>query len=417
MPRAGILLLLLWASAAFAGNGDEAALALADKTTAEPSAAHACNALVEAAANETMWSDGVAPTAGGRLSLDFRCAHELGGSVSARLSNRVDEIVEHGSPGQIVDTLKEAYLSWQYAPNALVDVGRINVREGVAVGYNPTDYFRADSLRTIISLDPDSLREERLGSVMARSQFLWNGGSLMAIYSPGFHARPSDSSFNPDFGATNPEDRWLIALSETLAPGLAPQWSIFGTAHESPQAGLDLTYLLGKATIAYVEWSGGSSQSDLARAGVPGGEAASAFHQRASVGLTYTTASNLSLTLEYEFDGAAPDATEWEALRSGPIAEYGRFRKFAGAQQELTTRANLFGYLRWENALIRQLDLTAFTRFDIADRSRVTWAEVRYHWPQVDLAVQWQRDDGTVLSDLAAGPQRQVWLALVDAYF
>ena len=46
--------------------------------------------------------------------------------------------------------------------------GRINVRNGAALGYNPTDFFRSGALRSVVSIDPNSLRENRLGTVMLR---------------------------------------------------------------------------------------------------------------------------------------------------------------------------------------------------------------------------------------------------------
>ena len=55
-------------------------------------------------------------------------------------------------------------------PDTLIDLGRINVRNGVALGYNPTDYFRAGAVRAAVSVSPASLKENRQGSVMLRGQ-------------------------------------------------------------------------------------------------------------------------------------------------------------------------------------------------------------------------------------------------------
>ena len=66
--------------------------------------------------------------------------------------NRMDGI----SGNRDINTLKEAYLSWQAQPDRVADLGRINARNGVALGYNPTDYFRAGALRSTVSIDPAS---------------------------------------------------------------------------------------------------------------------------------------------------------------------------------------------------------------------------------------------------------------------
>jgi len=399
-------------------DSDEAALALADRTPSQPSVPRTCLGLAEVAVSDTTWSDGAASSGGGRTSLEMRCDGAFADGWRAVFSDRLDELWGGGASAQTINTLKEAYLSWRASPSQLFDVGRINVREGVALAYNPTDYFRADAIRNVISLDPDSLRDERLGTVMARLQTLWSSGSLTAIYAPRFDARPSDSSFSPDFGATNGESRWVLILSERLADPWQPQWSLTGTdGGRSLQGGLDLTYLLNRSTVAYLEWAGGRSASNVTLSGsAPAATPDDAFRSRVATGMTYTTASKLSVSLEYEYDGAAPDGQPWAALRSGPLAPYVRYRDYAAAQQELTTRQNVFGYAQWQDAAIPRLDLTLFLRLDPYDHSRLPWAEARYHWERLSIAIQWQGHTGAATSDLAPWPVHQSWLALIDYY-
>jgi hypothetical protein len=331
-------------------------------------------------------------------------------------SDRFDEISARGSTGRAVNTLKEAYMSFRDSGAVIVDAGRVNVREGVALAYNPTDYFKADAVRAIISIDPEILRDERMGTLMARAQTLWSSGSLTGIFAPRVGATPSDSTFNPDFGATNGSGRWLLVWSQRLAHDLQPQFSITGTEHESPQAGLNVTCLLGRATVAYLEWSGGRSESNLFRSGYPVAPDRE-FRSRLSAGVTYTTSYKLSMTVEYERDGAAPDKDEWAAVRTGAIPPYVRYRQYTTAQEELTTRQNIFAYAHWDDVGIDHLGLTAFVRFDPYDHSRLTWTEARYHWQHAGVAIQWQHSRGDPTSDLAPRPTHQSWLALIDYYF
>jgi len=80
----------------------------------------------------------------------------------------------------------------------------------------------------VVSLDPASLRENRLGSAMLRGQALWTGGSLTALYSPKLADQRNDAVFSADLGATNQRERWQLALSEKLSDALNPQWLLSG---------------------------------------------------------------------------------------------------------------------------------------------------------------------------------------------
>ncbi len=438
---------------AAAQDDDAAALALADQAHSQADTARACVEYAEVAATDTTYSDSAPSGGGGRASFVIRCDGALSNRWRAVFSDRLDDFWSQGSSAQAVNTLKEAYLSFRDDGTELVDLGRINVREGVGFAYNPTDYFRAGAVRAIISIDPNTLRDERLGTLMLRSQTLWSSGSLTAMYAPRVSAQPNDSSFSPDLGATNGRSRWMLVLSQRLATDFQPQLSLTGTEHQSPQAGLNLTCLLNSATVAYLEWSGGRSASNLAASGyfvasampavpalpltgatvavpttipapalaaTPSSSAVlapTAFHSRLSTGFTYTTPYKLSVTLEYEYDGAAPDNGDWAAVRNGPVAPYVQYRQYAGAQAELAARQNLFGYAHWDDVGIPNLGLTAFVRFNPYDHSRVTWSEARYHWQHAGVALQWQRRAGNATSDLAPWPVRQSWLAMIDYYF
>ncbi|HEV2700705.1 MAG TPA: hypothetical protein VGV09_03680, partial [Steroidobacteraceae bacterium] len=286
--RAWMLLALAVSAPALAQESDEAALALADHTHGQAAAPRTCLGYAEGAVSDSTFSDGAASASGGRASFALRCDAALNRGWRAILSDRFDDFFARGGSAQALNTLKEAYVSFRDGGSEIVDFGRINVREGVAFAYNPTDYFRADAVRALISIDPDSLRDERMGTLMARSQTLWSSGSLTAIVAPRIDAKPNDSTLNPDLGATNDRTRWLLVASQRLSTDLQPQFSLTGAEHESPQAGLDLTHLLNRATVAYVEWSGGRSDSNLHASGYPALPADTAFRSRLSTGLTYT---------------------------------------------------------------------------------------------------------------------------------
>ena len=310
--------------------------------------------------------------------------------------------------------MKEAYVSWQPRPDRIADAGRINARYGVATGYNPTDYFRASAERSIVSIDPASLRENRMGSAMLRGQALWTDGSLTALYSPKLADHANNGEFSPDFGATNHNNRWLIAVSQKLTDTLNPQWLLDGGTGQSPRLGVNLTGLVNDATVAYLEWSGGRTASLLSQAGLQADDAS--FRNRLATGLTYTTASKLSLTFEYEYNGAGLDRGRWDALRRGSPALYGAFRGFAADAQDPPTRQRLFLRAAWQDAMISHLDLTMNVFYDLVDSSRQAWVEARYHWSRVDMALQWQANSGAPGTQFGAMPERRVVQVLVRWY-
>ncbi len=398
-----------------AADADADALNLADTATSTASAPSNWRGSFE-----TATANYNAASQASRLELNdtVRAASSLSydgvffGDWRAVLSNRFDTGWRDASGEyNAVDTLKQAYLSWHLTPSALVDAGRINLREGVASGFNPTDFFKADAIRSIVSIDPASLRENRLGSVMLRSQVLWAGGSLSALVSPRLADHPSDATFSPDFGATNRQWRYLISGTQRLFGSFSPQWLVYGGTDISPQFGVDATALLGDATVSFVEYAGGWGKA-LADDSTAGNR----FHSRLATGATHTFPGKVSVTLEYDYDGLSANPSTWNALAMDP-ARYGAYRETVTQDQELTTRQSMFGYISWQDALILHLDATLMGRYDLVDHSFFTWLEARYHWPRADVAVQWQVDHGGAYSAYGSGSQSMIWQGIVTVYF
>jgi hypothetical protein len=409
------ILLFAVAARALAADDDAAALSLADQTAKTTAAASDWRAFVEATASRSALRGGSSEN-DANLYLGVRYDASFAPGLRAIFTDLLDlRWQEHPSREKTVNTVIDAYMSWQLRPNAIIDAGRINTHNGVAFGYNPTDYFRANAVRSIISVDPASLRENRLGSVMVRGQALWADGALTGLYSPKLADQPSNAAFSPDFGATNFRDRWLLAGSYALSKHLNPQFLIYGEAGQSPQVGVNLTTLVNDATVAYVEYSGGRSSSLLAQVQMPA--SASAFRSRLAAGATYTTARNLSLTIEYEYNGAGLDRAAWNVLRSESPSSYAQYRVLAAELQELPTKQRVFANARWQDAMINHLDLAAFAYYDCLDSSRQFWVEARYHWTKLDLALQWQVNSGSPGSEYGALPARQSWQALVKYFF
>jgi hypothetical protein len=325
-----------------------------------------------------------------------------------RLQHRLEQRHE-------VNTLKEAYLSWQPRNDFILDFGRVNQYAGVAIGYNPTDFFRADALRSVVSVDPTSLKKNRQGSVMLRGQVLWEDASFTALFSPALSSGPNPAAFNPDWGATNHSNRGLLTFSKRLGEDLTPQWLLYMDEGASPQLGMNLTRLLNDATVAYVEWSAGRNQPLLAQTLGRNGE--KAYRNHISTGLTYTAANKLSLSLEVQYNGTGLKKAEWEALPMASPRSFADYLQLARTRQDMATRHAAMLYASWQDVLINHLDLTAMVRRNHEDRSRLAWVELRYRWTRDEIAWQWQRNTGSVFSEYGASPQLRAWQLSYRLFF
>jgi hypothetical protein len=350
-----------------------------------------------------------------RLSLDVRYDHAFADGWRLVFADRLDASwpAPRGDD-RAINTVKEAYLSRRLARDTLVDFGRVNVRHGAAIGYNPTDYFRRGALRSVVSIDPATLKENRQGSVLLRGQRLWQGGSLTALFSPRLARQPGRDGFSLDWGATNDSNRLLVVLTQRIDT-LSPQFLFYGEEGRAAQLGINLSGLVNDATVAYVEWSGGRGPSQFAA--VLRRADAGDWRNRLAGGLAYTTTNKLSLTAELHYDGAALDDDAWRALRRGPPVLYGLYRQWVWTAQELPTRQALFFRAAWPDAPIPRLDLAAMLNVDLTDSSRRAWLEARYRADRIDYALQWQRNSGGSLSNHGAVPESACWQFAVRFYF
>ena len=109
-----------------------------------------------------------------RTSLDLDGIWQLGEKVRLSLSNRLNAIegdtITFPSGENIRNDFREGLLSWEIFPRTYLEAGRINIKTGVALGYNPTDFFKSRTTVNIASIDPSALREDRLGSIMVKGQ-------------------------------------------------------------------------------------------------------------------------------------------------------------------------------------------------------------------------------------------------------
>jgi len=410
------------AAAAIAAEADEEtnALRLADQAPTVTQANRPWRASVEVAHTDSAPAGPNTWTQEDRLSFDFVYDDLLAPGLRAVFSDRLDLTHGNATPHEgNVNTLREAYVSWQKTPQEIVDVGRINLRYGVAVGYNPTDFFKANAVRFVVSPDPASLRENRLGTVVIQGQKLWSDSSVTAAFSPRLDGPASSQAFSLDVGATNPSNRWLLVASHKLSPSFSPQVMLFAGENMSPQLGLNLSALVNNSTVAFAEISAGKGPSlaeQAAAAAVNSVADHETSQQRAALGLTATTSFNLAVTAEAEYSSAAPDKAQWDALRTGNPLNALQLLGTARALQELPVRKAVFVHGLWQDMFIQHLDLQGFVRGDLETNSRTQWLELRYHWSRVEVGLQWQLNSGAPGSVYGTVPPSRSIQAVLRAF-
>jgi hypothetical protein len=348
-----------------------------------------------------------------RLSADLRAQMELSDTVRLSLSDRLSwdegEAVPPMAQSSAGNDLREASLTWQFEPQQFVEFGRVNLREGVALGYSPTDFFRTGTSVVEASADPTVTRAGRLGTVMAQYQYLWTDGSLSLVFSPKLGGPNLDGSgdltFNPQFGSTNGSTRFLAALSFP-AFDLSPQAEIL-VSGKSPRFGLSLSHLVSSGIVAYAEWAGGQQESLL-------GETASyeiqkgfltdpsqfaiptttqqRFRNDATVGASWSDgASGLTVNLEYHFHEAGLSDGEWSAYFNAGAAgtpqilrDLETVRAMAANDQDPTGRQEIFLRTDWSDAFVKNLDLDIVVLTDLHGASSGAQASAVY-----DISNKW----------------------------
>ena len=401
---------------ALAADAEMDALSLESAPEVAPQTTRATRLFVEGALGNA--SQRYAPDSRnlGRASVDFSHSAHLAPGLRAVVSNRLDYFDPAiAGTDSAVNSLREAYLSWQAeGGNTVLELGRINLRYGPAYGYNPTDFFRDGSLRVLTSADPFALRENRLGTVMLRGQYLWANGSMSLAVSPKMADKPSADGWNLDLGSTNNRDRYLLALSTQFSQRVSSQVLMYQESGRSATFGFNTTALLSDAATAHLEFTRGSEPSLFNRAlAIPGESTA---RNRFVGGVTYTTLGKLSVTAEYQYNGFGMNPADWAALSVAPLTQLAYLSE-ALRLQELAPRQTYLIYVTQKGLILKDLDLTAYLRLNPDDDSRLAWLELRHHWPSFDLTFQLQQNSGNVKSEFGVIPDKRVIQALGTYYY
>jgi hypothetical protein len=347
---------------------------------------------------------------------DLRLLPSLSLTLVDRLNHLSDSYSDFPS-GRVQNDLNEAYFSWNAFGENYLDAGRINLKSGVAIGFNPADFFRKDAVSLRTSEDPIVLRENRLGTAMARLQSMLPFGSLTLAVAPKISARPGlvitdRSSLAFSLHRTNAYPRYLAKISSSYK-GLSADL-LYYRENRNSFAGADLSHGIGDKIVIYGEWSGGKQYSLTADAlfydaklyGIDAkpyadyvpGDSRLRFRNKAVGGFSFTESMHKRSTfVEYHYNEAGMSETDWKNWFIAGYVEdlldypelYPVFqrvnvalwsiRDYAQRSMEPASRQVLFIRNQWQEAFTRKLDLVNLVQINTLDASFFAQSAAKYN--------------------------------------
>jgi hypothetical protein len=366
-----------------------------------------------------------------RLSADFRGEYRFDQSWSATIAERLNFLSNQGSDPQgrdIVNDLREAYVSWRGTGETFADAGRINLKSGVALGFNPTDYFRTNAVDIYVSSDPTVLRDNRLGTLMARTQVVREIGAVTLAAAPGLGYDPgawwADArSIGLNLQNTNYRSRFLAKTTLNFDRDVTPEVLLYNEGGQT-RIGLNATKGIGDAIVAYAEYSGGRDRPLAADALIEGVQYGrlpkntvplypTSFDRRymsqLAAGFAYALPPKLSLNIEYHYNQGGFSQAQFDRwLATGqalaPYASLGATgqlwwqRQFAVNQLEPFMRHQIFLRASLDNIFVPNLNISGVAFVSPYDGS--------FSWQvTTDYAVTPQVSVGALVGANVGGPK------------
>ena len=258
----------------------------------------------------------------------------------------------------------------------------------MASGFNPSDFLKRGAVLDLGTQNPQALRENRLGTVMLRQQWLGDWGSVQGAWIPKLSSKagPRAAPRSPAWERTNGADAALLRW----APGTPEAWSAealaYARAGEPVRWGANATALLSDSLVAYGEWAGGRA---FPRAPVAGGAPAPRRDQELAAGATWTSPWGWTATLERQQSTTPGSSDAW-------------FARWA-----------------WDSALGRRdFNLAAFLRQAASHGSRLWQVDARWHLDdRHSVALAWGGNHGGPARDPGRPPVRRYGTVAWSVYF
>ena len=265
----------------------------------------------------------------------------------------------------------------------------------MASGFNPSDFLKRGAVLDLGTQNPQALRENRLGTVMLRQQWLGHFGSLQLAYIPQLSSRsptaPDANPRSPAWERTNGQDAALLRFAPKTGESWTAEGLLYARAGEPVRSAINLTGAVGDAWIVHAEWAGGRAGGGAARSSTgPSISAAVSHHdQELAVGASWTTPWGWIATVERHQSSTVGSSDAW------------------------------FSRLAWDNAFsLRNINLAAFARINSNDHSRLRQVDVRWHLnDHHSLALIWGKYAGSPSSEYGRVPTRAYGQVAWAVYF
>ena len=294
--------------------------------------------------------------------------------------------------------IKDLFYKTSYKENYFFELGRMNVKEGIAYGYNPTDYFKGGSSFTL-SVDPKEKKENRLGALLVQASAILDDVTIKALYSPKISAASNTVWANKKyFGLhlfqSNSQERASFYVGYTGFD----DFSISGLLHTNDDGlniGLNLSYV-DENIIWYMESSTVKKRNtmDTFTDTLPMQDIHTTFHSKdiyrteLSLGINYTSEANIITTFEYIYNQAGMDHKDWENyfnLSKKNLDYTGIMMKIRGEileSSKLLSKHTLFMMVRQSDAWTN-LDWSMLSWINPVDKSSLIQLGISYEYKEI----------------------------------
>lgn len=329
--------------------------------------------------------------------------------------------------------IKDIYFKTDIDEKYFFELGRVNIKEGVARGYNPTDYFKENSSFTL-SVDPKDKRENRLGSLLLQSTVIADDFTVKVLYSPKISTSNKSiwgnkKHFGLNLQQTNSQGRATLYLSYT---GL-DDWSTSILLHYNDlglHTGLNLSYIQDR-TIIYMETSLNKKEDQISQvlksidaptALIETFDDKEKYRSEISMGLNYTFENSIVTTFEYIYNSAGLSKKEWQnyfdIMRSNsqyaPIL--GTARGVVATKSQILSEYTLFTMIR-KNDAVPNLDWVAMGWINPIDKSALAQVGLGNDYKDVLFCVDVRTYFGNNKSEYGSMKNRYEALLSVEYFF
>jgi len=295
------------------------------------------------------------------------------------------------------------YFKTSYNEHYFLELGRMNVKEGIAYGYNPTDYFKGGSSFTL-SLDPKEKIENRLGAVLVQVSAIWDNITLKALYSPQISTNANSIQSDKKYiglhlDESNSQERASLYLGYTGFDAL----SISGLLHKNDDGlniGLNMSYIQERS-IWYLEASTAKKQDK------------SNYETELSLGLNYSSQNNIVSTFEYIYNEGGLNKEEIHTLFSQKyLANYSP----KIPKSTMLSKHTLFMMAR-QSDVLHNLDWNALAWVNPLDKSSLLQVGLSYEYEEIVFSLDARAYRGNAQTVYGSYPNEYEGLVSMSYYF